>query len=366
MKTLMLNGKEVLMDNFGADTKTDGFNRYGVFLPAYAELPKSAHIMLNALSIDAAGYEHALTVLTQIKARAVTQKFYTLNPSEFMPVVVGEGALMDNLVFNSVYELADDFETGYSDTSDAFDNKPGVDVKIIAKPIPIQTWRKGMKYSMIEVQKAAKGNLDIISAKETARKRNWDLGIQRTAFLGSKSRADVLGMLTAESVNVNTNFIGKPISSMDADEFAAFVAGILPLWSKNCNSTVLPDTFMMPLYDNLAMSSPVSNTFPIVDKMTYLENAFKRVCGPNFKVVATLYGNRSQMTTAGVSHHRYCLYRNDSECGELNIPLAYTSLSFGTADGMNFQNVAYGQFTGFFAKRPQEFLYFDDVNTASD
>ncbi len=363
MEKLMLNGKEVQMDNFGADI-SEGFNRFAVNAHTWPELSRAAKAHLNGLSISQAGYEHALTVLTQIKAQVIKQKFYEINPSDFMPVVVGEGAWLENLVFNSIYMNADDFESGIVSSSRAFNRKPATDVEIIAKPIPIVSWNKAFSYSIIEIQQAAKGNVDLVTQMEEARKKNWDLGIQRVAFLGSKTKSDILGLYTGESVTVNTTLITAPISGLDADDFQTFVKSVLVAYSANANSTVLPNRFVMPLSDFLGMASASSNSFPIVDKITYLENAFKRICGSDFKVSFTAYGDKARMATAGVNHYRYILYRDEPEVLELNIPVAYTTTAFGTANGFDFENVAMGQFSGVFVKRPQEMLYLDDTVTA--
>ena len=364
MNKLMLNGKEVAMDNFGADPAKDGFNRFSVNVPTWQELARPVKSHLNGLSIDQSGYEHAITVLTQIKAQVVKQKFYEVNPSDFMPVVVGEGAWLNNLVFNSVYMNADDFESGIVDSSRPFNKKPATDVEIIAKPIPIVSWNKAFSYSVMEVAQAAKGNVDVITVMEEARKKNWDLGIQRTAFLGSKSKSNILGLYTAESVNINTTLITEPISTMDVAEFQTLVATILGLYSANANATVLPNRFVMPLADYLGMARAASALYPVVSKLEYLTNAFKAICGNDFKISYTAYGNKAQMNTAGSNNYRYILYRDDPEVLEMNIPVAYTTTAFGTANGFDFENVAMGQFSGVFAKRPQELLYFDDGNTA--
>ena len=301
---LMLNGIETQMDNFGADSSKEGFNRFAVNAYAFNELPRVAKEKLNSLNITAAGYEHALTVLTQIKAQVIKQKFYEVNPSDFMPVVVGEGAWMNNLVFNNVYLNADDFESGIVDSSRPFNKKPATDVTIIAKSVPIVSWNKAINYSMIEIAQAAKGNVDIVANIEEARKKNWDLGIQRTAFLGSKTRSDILGLYTGESVNVDTTFINAPISGLSTANFQAFVAGLLKLYAANTNNTILPNRFVMPFSDYLGMMSAASDTYPMISKIEYLENAFKKICGPDFKVTYTAYGDRSHMVTAGVDHYR--------------------------------------------------------------
>lgn len=367
---LMLNGREVQMDNFGADPAKEGFNRFGIIAPTWNELARpiqqrvNSLAKLNGLTIDAAGYEHALTVLTQIKSQVIKQKFYEVEPSGFMPVVVGEGAWLNNLVFNHVYLNADDFESGIVDSSMPMNKKSEVDVEIIAKPIPIVSWNKSFKYSIIQIEQAAKGNVDIVTKLEEARKKSWDLGIQRIAFLGSKSKSTIKGLYNGESVTANTTFIAEPISEMSSAEFQLLVAGMLKLYAANVNSTTLPNRLVLPQADFLGMAAAASSDYPVVDKLTYLENAFKRICGGDFKILQTAYGNKAQMATAGVNAYRYMLYRDDAEALELNIPVAYTTTSFGTPNGFDFENVAMGQFSGVYFKRPQEAMYFDDVVTA--
>jgi hypothetical protein len=367
---VMLNGKQVPMHNFGADPAKEGFNRWGMSAKTWNELGSAdqrsivmkAH--LNGLTISAAGYEHALTVLTQIKAKATRQTFYEINPSDFMPVVVGEGAWMENLVFNSVYMDAGDFERGFVDTSSINNRKPTTNIKIIAKPSPLQAWNNAFTYSIIDVEKAARGNVDYVTELENARKKLWDLGIQRIAFLGSKTRSDIYGLYTMESVSVNNTFITAPISGLTGANFQTFVAGILKLYAENTASTKLPNRFCMPQADFLGMAAAASETYPMIDKITYLENAFKRICGGDFKITNTAYGNKTQMATAGVTGYRYLLYRDDPETLELNIPVAYTTTAFGTANGFDFENVAMGQFGGVFGRKTQEVMYFDDTQTA--
>lgn len=361
---MMLNGIERDMDNFGADPLKEGFNRWAVNVPSWDELSRPVKAHLNAFSIDQAGYEHALTVLTQIKAQVIKQKFYEVNPSDFMPVVVGEGAWMQNLVYNSVYMDSVDFEAGITDSSRPFSKKHSTDIEVIATSIPIVNWNRSMSYSIIEISQAAKGNVDVVSTLEEARKKSWDLGIQRIAFLGSRTRSDIKGLYTLDNVTVNNSFITAPISSLSAEDFQNFVSGILTLYARNCSGTVLPNRFCMPLSDYLGLSAAASPNYPLVSKIEYLENAFKKICGNDFKIVSTAYGIRQIMSEVGVSAYRYILYRDDPEVLEFNIPVAYTTTTFGTANGFDFENVAMGQFSSVFAKRPQEILYLDDTHTS--
>jgi len=47
----------------------------------------------------------------------------------------------------------------------------------------------------------------------------------------------------------------------------------------------------------------------------------------------------------------------------MNLPIDYTTTTFGTVNNFDFSNVAYGQFSGIIAKRPQEIYYLDHAET---
>ena len=51
--------------------------------------------------------------------------------------------------------------------------------------------------------------------------------------------------------------------------------------------------------------------------------------------------------------------------GGVNIPVDYTSTLANSINGFNWQNAAYGQFTGVKVYRPKEVLYFDYTPSAS-
>ena len=165
--------------------------------------------------------------------------------------------------------------------------------------------------------------------------------------------------LNAQSIQRERLFPEVPFLSL-------FVAQMLKLYSATCNDTVLPNTFVMPRADYIGMASAASETYAIgPSKLEYLLKAFKEICGPDFKILNTAYGNKTQLNAnTGNNYYRYILYRDDPETLEMNIPVAYTSTAMGTPNGFDFENVAMGQFSGVFAKRPQEIYYLDDDATS--
>ena len=161
---------------------------------------------------NAMGYEQAITTLSGIKAGVVEQKFYELlfpnmGISDFVPVRVGENAWTEELVQFMDYVTGGDFEEGYIDTGINGARLAEVQSAVDSKKVKVKTWAKAMSYTLADVEKAQRGvgnaGWSKITAQERARKKDFDLGFQKIAFLGAESDAEVKGLLTQDDATVN-------------------------------------------------------------------------------------------------------------------------------------------------------------------
>jgi hypothetical protein len=312
------------------------------------------------------GYDYAIRTTTFIRSKVIQQKFYKIAPADFMTVEVGNGAWMEKITQPLQYDNAAGFETGIINTGKGEASLDIVDTGISNKDSVILTWAKGYRWAIPELQKAlASNNWDIVQGKVEALKRNWDLGIQDIAFLGSKSLSTVTGLLTSADVTSDTTNIPKNIALMSADEFQTLVAALLGAYFSNSNSTQLPNTFLMPMDDYLGMAAAASSGFPNVSKLFYLAQAFKEITGnASFQIKGLAYCqatyNAGRTTGLGASGlQRYALYNNDPETLRMDIPVDFTLSAPGTSDNFYWHGVGYGQFTGCTIYRPAEVLYFD-------
>ena len=73
----------------------------------------------------------------------------------------------------------------------------------------------------------------------------------------------------------------------------------------------------------------------------------------------------ADMAQSGLAVQRYVLLRKDADTLAMNIPVDYTSTLANSINGFNWQNAAYGQFTGVTVFLPKEVLYFDFTPSAS-
>lgn len=308
---------------------------------------------------NALGFEIDIDTLTGIKSRVTEQKFYTVRPSEFMPVEVGENPWYTEQLTWKSFDVADSFEKGIIDESSNDGRLERVDAGFEGVLVPRKVWAKEIVYNLSEINQAqVTGNWSLVERKEEARAKNWQLGIQKTAFLGLSSVTGMKGLLTQTSVNSNLTVITKAIKSMTATEFQTFLAGLLPAYFTNSNSTAMPDTFIIPTDDYLGLVSAVDETYPLKSRLERIVESLRMATGnPDFQVKSLAY---AQDSISGLGVERYVLYRrNDASSLTMEIPVDFTTTVFDTVNGFNYHSTAYGQFSSVEAFRSQEMLYFD-------
>jgi len=315
-------------------------------------LQNQANALKNAL-----GFEVQITTLTQIIKKHSDQKFFEVAPADYLPVVVGEGAWASNLEFFRQYSLGDDFATGVLNDGGPDGKLAGADVGIDSLNQKVINWGKQINWTLPQIFQAQRsGNWDIIAGKEQARKKNWDLGIQKLAFLGLSGSTSVLGLLNQSGVTTNTADLTLALSAMTPEDLAGFCAVVLDRYRTNCARTAWPTHFIIPESDYLGLATPSNPAFPVKSKLQILEETLKVMTkNPNFKILPLAYADQAY---SGLGYQIYTLLNYDETSLRMTIPVDYTSTLANTLNGFQFQNVAYGQFAGVQLLRPSELLYF--------
>jgi hypothetical protein len=315
---------------------------------------------------EATGYQILIDTMTYIKQQESKQTYYELGtfgtkPSDFVPIAVGDGSWSSNILTRRVYQNAGDFEAGLVRQGSNNARNTNSDVSMDSISIPTFIWDDGVQYTLAEIEQAlVASNWDIIAAKHAARMKKYQLGIQQFVFLGSKS-GNMEGLFINTKTNVNTSFITAPINGLNAAGFATFVGGLISTYFTNTASTTLPTHFVIPMADYLGLQVLVpgsAGTFP-VPMLTYLEQAFKALCGPNFKIIGNAYADAANSNSLrGVNKNTYALYRHDPESLRMDIPVDFTVTQPNSIDNFHFQDVAYSQLTGVGFYKPLETLLF--------
>ena len=208
-------------------------------------------------------------------------------------------------------------------------------------------------------------NWDIVTAKERSRKKNWDLGIQKIAFLGLDGDSGCLGLFNLSTAGVNNNDteIPQPIANMSPSDLKQFCATILNVYRTNAQRTAWPTHFIIPESDYPSLAAPSSVDFLLKSVLAVLEETFQVMTkNKNFKILPNAYGDKAynKLKDGTLGLNRYVLLNYDEESVRMDIPVDYTNTLANSLDNFNFQNVGYGQFTGVMAYRPLEMIYFSN------
>lgn len=330
------------------------------------QMAEDLELEVNHKHRNSLGYEVQITTLTEVVKSVSEQKFFEVTPSDYMPVVVGQGAWKSNLLTYRSFSIGDEWETGVIDLGGANTRLAMADAGVDSLTIKIFNWAKAIGWTIFELQEASQsGNWGLIEAKESSRKENWDLGIQRIAFLGMRGQNGVggasQGLLTQAGIAINTTLITAPISGLGTAALKTFCAGIVDVYRANCNRTAYPTHFIVPESDYNGMASQSSPDFPIKSVKQVLEETFALICmNPNFKILPLSYADAAYHTdvTSIAGKQVYTLLKYDAKSLRMDVPLPYTNTLANSMDNFSFQNAAYGQTTGVLAYRPLEMMYF--------
>ena len=308
----------------------------------------------NSLMLNDTGISQVIDTLTYVSGKLVEQKFYEIPFEDYVPTVLGEGAFSDEMLYYTNYADSEGFETGLVSNTGRTASLEQVDTHyeaIKGKPI---FWAKKTNYTVLELRQAMKmQNLpSLIERRERVRQKEWQLGIQKVAFLGCQGQP---GLLNNSAITADTASLTGFLSGITSSALNTFVSGIIGSYLANTSGTILPDTFVIPLKDYAGLGSTVDSSFPIKSRMDFLLDAFKGATGnANFKILPCYYCDKANFDG---TNNAYALYHRDEEDLVYNINVDYTVTQFASKDNFNWESAGYGQFTPVVFKRPQSVYY---------
>ena len=323
--------------------------------------------LLNAngdIDASSSGYQYLIETLSYIRSKIVEQKFYEIAFADYIPVDVGEGAWMEEIVQNLTFNTGGSFYQGDVDIQAETGRLAMVGAGLDKIQMDVKTWAKGTGWTIMEISKAAAANnWDVVESKLRSLKKNWDLGLQETAFLGHPD-GTLTGLLNSTEVTINTSLITVSITSMSEAQFTTFVGGLLPAYWNNSNKTTMPDVMVIPSSDYLGLGVPYSTTFPNVTKLQYMLTMLQTMTrNPNFEILPLAYADSDVNASRGITKNRYVLYKNDPDTMKFAVPVDFTMLEADTTNKINWQQAAYGQYSGVLVNRKREVLYLDETAT---
>ena len=320
----------------------------------------------NALfDVPASGVIQTVDTLTTIQEKVLEAKYYTtpFPLTDYVKMDVGRGAYGTSIFqFATAYTGSTFEQSIINPASTGVHNNATSDIRIDGISIKNNFFRNDYSVSNEELRMAAAGRVsfDIVEQKEKARKKMWDLGIQKSHFLGVAGNQ---GLLNQSGVTVNTSLLPTSIALLSVAEIKNFAANAISTYYNQTKGNYFPNRWCMPSDAYMQLGVPYGNTFGMPTLLEVFENAFKKAGAPaDFKIVHTIYANNAATTTYG----RHVLYNNDEENIIRYIPKAYTPHPLFPMGSLDMISQAEGQFTGVQVKKPETVLYIDEqANTAT-
>lgn len=314
----------------------------------------------NAAAVDSLGFEQLITTQTEIVAGVIQTKYYELlgqSLSDFVPFDVGRGAYSTNIFQYTAGYVGSPFESGLVQPSTGLGINAKSSIQIDGISIKNNFWRMDYEVSheIIEMGKVNVQAFSIIEENEKARKKVYDLGMQKVTFLGIPDNG-VEGLLNMTGVNINTSLFPVKLAAMTSAQLQTLASGLLAAYLNNNGATQMPNRLCIPTSDYVALGVPSDPTYPLKTKRDILEEALRQGGAVDIKIVHTTY---NETAASDGQHARYVLYRHDADSLRMYIPKPYTPHALYPMNGVDFISVAESQFSGVVAIRPKEMLYMD-------
>ncbi len=323
---------------------------------------------INALfDAPTAGVIQIVDTVTAIIDGVVEAKYYTVDGrlSDYVNIdASGRGAYAGEIFqFTGAYVGAPFKECIINPTSMGIHNDPTADVAVDGIRIRNNFYRQkyGVSQEALKMAAVNRTTFDLIDLKEKSRKKNWDLGLQDTVFIGLGD-GRTFGLLNQPGVTINTSLFPNSLINMTTAQLKTLAGSLMSTAFANSNYTIKPNRWLMPTSTFMALGVPYGDTFGMPTVIQVLENAFKQAGAPSdFRIVHSIYNE-----TAGVGGtKRHVFYNTDSDALIMHTPKPYTPHPLYAAGALDMISDAEGQFTGVWLKIPGSMLYADEQKPAA-
>lgn len=306
------------------------------------------------------GMDQVISTQTRIVEGVLGTKYYELlgqKLGDFFPVEIGKGKdSMEIFQYTASY-TGGDFEEGEISLSTGMQANATSGVEFGGFTAKNHFWRNtySIQQEMINVAAQNQVAFSLIEEHEKASKKKWDLGIQRISFLGTKD-GQTKGLYDVDGVTVNTSLLPAKVSAITAAQIKTLAANIISAYVTANGGTALPNRWVMPQEEFLALNVPVNPDYPSKTILEIIMDVFKGAGCVDFRILHTKYGETADSTGA---KGRHVLYNYSPDSLKLSIPQDYTPHALFPKNAMELLGMATGQYIGLVVTRPKEVLYMD-------
>ena len=307
-----------------------------------------------------AGFEATITTLTDIIAGVVDTKYYELNGqslSDFCKIEVGKGAYSTKMLQYAVNYVGNSGKQGLiNPTAEGINRDANSSIQVGTITLENNFWRWDYTVSneLIQMFNRNPETFSIIEEKEKGRKKIWDLMLQEAWFKGLDNGKS-FGLLNQPDVTVNTTLMTAELGSMTDAQFDVFIASAPDAFNSNSAYALNFNRLLIPSAQYYALTRPYGQFG--LNRLQVLEDAMKRVCGGDFKIVHSTY-NTGASAQGGVKG-RYVFYNDDADNLCAYLPVPYTPMPLFPQGSLDLISQAHGQFVTPYVKRVKSMLYAD-------
>lgn len=328
----------------------------------YAEKVKSnlmkAQVNNSGIS-DVAGLQQATTTLTQLISGVVETKFYELSGqklSDFTAIEVGKGAYATDLLQYAVNYVGQEGQGWINPTANGIAKDANHTIQIGSMRIKNHFWRGDYSISneLVQMGRVNDQTFSIIEEHEKARKKSYDLEIQKKHFFGFDGEADSTGLLNQANVAVNTTLMTATLAKMTDAQFQTFLASVGAEYGRNSQYAIQFNRMLIPTSDFLSLGQPFGQFG--LSRLAVLEDALKRVAGADFKIVHAKYCDMANQAGNGA---RYVFYNADADNLCAFMPKPYTPHPLFPQGSLDLISQAEAQYIPPYLKRTNSMLYAD-------
>lgn len=303
------------------------------------------------------GLQQDITTLTQMITGIISVKRYELNGqqlSDFTKIEVGAGAYATDLFQYAVNYVGNGAQGWIEPTSNGISKDSNTTIQIGSLRIKNHFWRNDYTITneLVQMGRFNSETFSIIDTHERARKKVADLELQYRHFFGFEGSN--AGLLNQTDVTVSTTLMTATLSEMTDAQFQAFLASVGTEYGKNNQYTISFNRMLIPTSDFLSLGQPFGQ-FGLT-RLQVLEDALRRVAGPDFKIVHAKYCDNA---SANGQKARYVLYSTDPDNLCAYMPVPYTPMPLFPQGSLDLISQAHMQYIPPYLKRTNSMLYAD-------
>jgi hypothetical protein len=327
---------------------------------------QNVNAVLNSTVLN--GIDTTISTLSRVKQEIVEQKFYTVDRLDRMiPLEVSSDlGWIDNfkVPYSKYFAPAQGQESGFIGSGKVGELNQS-SFSIAYQDVPLHTWASGMNYSFFEQQKAAANQLSIDTARtyEEQTKKSFDLFFQEAITLGKAGTFS--GLLSIPGATNDTTTLTGPLSDMTPTELSDFLKKVVAKYDNNCNSAMMPDTFVIPREDFLGLAIPYNDsnvTQGVFTRLDYMKKVFTDLTNnPDIAILPLRYGNATEIVKNADAVSGYVLYSAQPDVVRATVTVPYTTGTWQTPNSYQFESFAYSRFSEVYSINTDGLMYFSIV-----